>query len=243
MDLQPEGAARAGAAAPFQIRAVGTEVFRRAENGPAFLARVERELGIRVVLVPQEREAELGWRTGLAIFEAERGMVERGGPRAPPEDGGIGGEVHGAEGRDQHDHGANGGPTSSVSSGSAGATSRNACNPLFDVHEEARKALRGESRHLSLPLSNLSGSTPADGGGPLTKENLVVYDTGGGSFQMVCGGDPCATPAFHILLLGSYGVAHAVEDLMSTLLFSMIFFFCQHLCVLQHHVRHYTAHV
>lgn len=47
--------------------AIATEVFRKAPNGTAFLARVESELGLRALLVTQDEEAALGLRTAAAL--------------------------------------------------------------------------------------------------------------------------------------------------------------------------------
>eukprot|EP00929_Paragymnodinium_shiwhaense_P088225 TRINITY_DN48503_c0_g1_i1.p1 TRINITY_DN48503_c0_g1~~TRINITY_DN48503_c0_g1_i1.p1 ORF type:complete len:344 (+),score=73.94 TRINITY_DN48503_c0_g1_i1:68-1099(+) len=53
---------------PAQNRAaVATEVFRKAKNGPDYLKRVSELLHIRVETVPQEEEAELGFRTAVAL--------------------------------------------------------------------------------------------------------------------------------------------------------------------------------
>jgi exopolyphosphatase / guanosine-5'-triphosphate,3'-diphosphate pyrophosphatase len=45
---------------------IATEVFRKAKNGEAYLERV-REMGIPVVLVSQDLEAELGYKTAVAM--------------------------------------------------------------------------------------------------------------------------------------------------------------------------------
>lgn len=51
-----------------QFHAVATEVFRKAEaNGQAFLDRVYSELGIKVTLVTQQLEAELGFSSVVAV--------------------------------------------------------------------------------------------------------------------------------------------------------------------------------
>lgn len=49
------------------LRGVATEVFRKAKNGNAFLARVKQELGIDLRLVSQAQEGVLGFRTALAV--------------------------------------------------------------------------------------------------------------------------------------------------------------------------------
>lgn len=54
-----------------QVSAVGTEVFRRAKSGPEFLKEVENETGIKVKLIPQEKEAVIGYKSGLAVLEQE----------------------------------------------------------------------------------------------------------------------------------------------------------------------------
>jgi hypothetical protein len=46
--------------------AIATEVFRKASNGAEFLDRV-RDLGVKVTIVSQELEAELGYATALAV--------------------------------------------------------------------------------------------------------------------------------------------------------------------------------
>ena len=50
------------------ILAVGTEVFRKAKNGEIFLNRVENETGLKIKLISQELEAELGFLTGEAAL-------------------------------------------------------------------------------------------------------------------------------------------------------------------------------
>lgn len=45
---------------------VATHVFRKAQNGPDYLRRVGDELGIRLQLVPQATEGQLGYLTALA---------------------------------------------------------------------------------------------------------------------------------------------------------------------------------
>lgn len=51
-----------------QFSAIATEVFRKAKNGEAYLERV-RQLGIDVVIITQELEAELGHKTALINSE------------------------------------------------------------------------------------------------------------------------------------------------------------------------------
>jgi len=46
--------------------AVATEVFRRAENGPAYLEHIQRELGMPVQIVTQDIEGQLGYATAQA---------------------------------------------------------------------------------------------------------------------------------------------------------------------------------
>ena len=48
-----------------EIAAVATEVFRKAKNGPEYLARVQ-EFGLPVQVVTQETEAELGFSTAMS---------------------------------------------------------------------------------------------------------------------------------------------------------------------------------
>lgn len=43
-----------------------TQIFRKAENGPAFLARVWNELHMRIQVVPQVVEGQLGYLTALS---------------------------------------------------------------------------------------------------------------------------------------------------------------------------------
>ena len=50
------------------IRAIGTEVFRKAPNGKAFLDSVKQSTGISVRLIEQEEEAELGYMSGKAML-------------------------------------------------------------------------------------------------------------------------------------------------------------------------------
>ena len=66
-DLAAESAALPpGTVAVPAIAAIATEVFRKAPNGPSFLARVRAETGIEVHPVTQDEEAELGFRTAVA---------------------------------------------------------------------------------------------------------------------------------------------------------------------------------
>ena len=62
--------------------AIATEVFRKAPNGAAFLARVRDEIGLTVSLVSQDDEAMLGFRTAVALsgrFPAETIAYDSGG--------------------------------------------------------------------------------------------------------------------------------------------------------------------
>ena len=52
--------------------AVATEVFRKAPNGAAFLQRVRAELGLEIALVSQEEEAQIGFRTAVAVGQRGR---------------------------------------------------------------------------------------------------------------------------------------------------------------------------
>ena len=47
---------------------VGTEVFRKANNGAKFLKTVENQTGLRIELIPQQLEAKLGFLTGRAAI-------------------------------------------------------------------------------------------------------------------------------------------------------------------------------
>lgn len=47
---------------------VGTEVFRKAENGEEFLKRIASETNLKIELISQEREAIIGFRTGEAAL-------------------------------------------------------------------------------------------------------------------------------------------------------------------------------
>ena len=49
-----------------EMRAVATEVFRKAANGAQFLESVESRLGIQSSIIAQEEEARLGWLTAVA---------------------------------------------------------------------------------------------------------------------------------------------------------------------------------
>jgi exopolyphosphatase / guanosine-5'-triphosphate,3'-diphosphate pyrophosphatase len=53
--------ARAGSLAPAMWAGVATAAFRKAKNGPELVARIEKELGIRVAVISQEQEARLGF--------------------------------------------------------------------------------------------------------------------------------------------------------------------------------------
>ena len=178
--------------APSEIRAVGTEVFRRAANGIEFLRSIEEKTGVRVHLIPQEREATLGFLTGVALYRSEEVAVAR-------------------------------------RRGSVSAGVLTDFRSPRDFFEAARALLAGRAfpgeEQFPLPLSDLSSSSGAGsssvpgqaqgiqtGDQSLSGEvdHLVVYDSGGGSFQFTHRGK--------VVLLGNYGVAHAVEDLISTVL-------------------------
>ena len=47
---------------------VGTEVFRKAKNGEDFLKRIESEANIKIDMISQEKEAQIGFRTGEAAL-------------------------------------------------------------------------------------------------------------------------------------------------------------------------------
>jgi len=53
--------------APESRAAIATEVFRKALNGAAFLARVHEKLGLRVEVITQDDEAVLGFATAVAL--------------------------------------------------------------------------------------------------------------------------------------------------------------------------------
>ncbi len=58
--LQASGVALSG---------VATEVFRQANNGPGFIARLSRETGIPIKLINQKEEAHLGFWGAVAVTE------------------------------------------------------------------------------------------------------------------------------------------------------------------------------
>ncbi len=65
-----------------ELRCVATEACRRASNGPAFIERVERELGIRLEIVSQDEEARLALLGCLPLVDAAAEqllMVDIGG--------------------------------------------------------------------------------------------------------------------------------------------------------------------
>jgi exopolyphosphatase / guanosine-5'-triphosphate,3'-diphosphate pyrophosphatase len=47
-------------------KGVGTSVFRKAKNGQALLDRIKKETGIEILLVPQEEEGEIGFKSAVA---------------------------------------------------------------------------------------------------------------------------------------------------------------------------------
>ena len=51
------------------LEAVATEACRRAPNGPAFLARVERETGLRLRTIATREEAELAMESCAPLLE------------------------------------------------------------------------------------------------------------------------------------------------------------------------------
>lgn len=51
-----------------QVSCIATEACRRASNGAAFVARVERETGLRLQIIPPEREADLTLRGCAPLF-------------------------------------------------------------------------------------------------------------------------------------------------------------------------------
>jgi exopolyphosphatase/guanosine-5'-triphosphate,3'-diphosphate pyrophosphatase len=53
------------------LQAVATEACRRASNGPAFLARVERETGLRLRTISAREEAELAMESCAPLLEPE----------------------------------------------------------------------------------------------------------------------------------------------------------------------------
>jgi exopolyphosphatase/guanosine-5'-triphosphate,3'-diphosphate pyrophosphatase len=63
-----EVAERRGAA---RIAAVATAAVREAKNGPAFVARVRREVRIPLEVISAEREAQLSWRSVAHHFQVE----------------------------------------------------------------------------------------------------------------------------------------------------------------------------
>jgi exopolyphosphatase/guanosine-5'-triphosphate,3'-diphosphate pyrophosphatase len=53
------------------VQAVATEACRRASNGPAFLARVERETGLRLRVISAREEAELAMESCAPLLDSE----------------------------------------------------------------------------------------------------------------------------------------------------------------------------
>ena len=51
--------------------AIATEVFCKARNGAAYLARVRKELALAVEVLSQQEEAEVGYATGVALSDVE----------------------------------------------------------------------------------------------------------------------------------------------------------------------------
>lgn len=65
-----------------RIEAVATSAVREAKNGPAFLAQVREQAGLKVRVLVGEEEARLAYRSALAHFELGRGravVVDIGG--------------------------------------------------------------------------------------------------------------------------------------------------------------------
>lgn len=62
-----------------RILAVGTAAFRRVTNGAAFCARVERECGIRIEVIPGEREARLSHAAAARDFGDDVLVCDIGG--------------------------------------------------------------------------------------------------------------------------------------------------------------------
>ena len=58
-----------------RIRAVATAAMRDATNGPALIARIRKELRIRVEIIDGDQEAEFGFRGALRGLPVERGLL------------------------------------------------------------------------------------------------------------------------------------------------------------------------
>jgi exopolyphosphatase / guanosine-5'-triphosphate,3'-diphosphate pyrophosphatase len=58
-----------------RIRAVATAAMRDAANGPALIARIRRELRIRVEIIDGEQEAEYGFQGALRGLPVDRGLL------------------------------------------------------------------------------------------------------------------------------------------------------------------------
>jgi len=54
-----------------RLSAVATSAMRDATNGPAFAERIRRELGIPLVIIDEDREAQLSWRSVAHHFRLE----------------------------------------------------------------------------------------------------------------------------------------------------------------------------
>ena len=173
------------------VRAIGTEVFRKAPNGMEYLDLIRKETGINVDLISQEREAKLGYLTGLAIYFAEKKAVAKGACALRNKD--------------------------EAKADKKGKT-KNDCAP-FDVWIEARNAANTNvgSVHVKLPLSNLTVDVSQDSVvSGIVPSDLIVYDSGGGSFQIVqydCSSSEVAPTKLLNHFLSDYAVAGAMENL------------------------------
>lgn len=52
-----------------EVRAVATEVFRQAKNGESFISRLSKETNTKILIINQEKEAQLGFWGAVAVTE------------------------------------------------------------------------------------------------------------------------------------------------------------------------------
>ncbi|CAD7968525.1 unnamed protein product [Amoebophrya sp. A25] len=218
------------------IFAIGTEVFRKADGSEDFLKNAKEKTGISLEIASQESEAKFGFRTGKATLDLESQMMELEKAKSRLQNGNGNGHQEVQGGGAELDEQAtithvkfspadSDRSTSPVSSDNrskeeSSTVKVNECNPGFDMWSEGHRTVRAGQRHLSLPLSSIAtGSDLA--------ADLIVYDSGGGSFQILKdpGSSSSSTSSNSDAknnkkkqYLGTYGIAHATRDFLELLL-------------------------
>ncbi|CAD7938740.1 unnamed protein product [Amoebophrya sp. A120] len=196
------------------VFAIGTEVFRKATEGSKFLQRVQVETGVQVELVSQDTEAELGYATGIATMQLEAQAGHNFLVRGPADVDAVDYAVV---------------PEKQGGSGFVTAE-KDVWQQAYDLVRATPTATGGAPAAPSSSSEAVRGTDAASEPAELPQSNLIIYDSGGGSYQIVQKRtqNPDANSSFDATTtshntgglrayLGEYGVAHGTRDFLEML--------------------------